>query len=269
MTHTVRASLRATGQISILAIGVDLIIRTVALFIGDMVYGGHDSGESWQLIYAVAIVLGAAGLWASTGPDSNRGFRIAAVTAASAMAVAMCAAVLAIYLDATPVLDWFLVISLAAGLVFPVGGLVCLALSYRGQPLGLAELGALRPRSPWLWLIVAPLAGIDVLLEWLARHYGLPESPVLGVFAAGLLYGLMRRRNTVAGAGGWALATGRLLAFMVPAYVVRLAAAVSAGNGLLLGRASIAMAVVVAILVAVAGFHVVGRRRYTPSGTTQ
>jgi hypothetical protein len=269
MTHTVRASLRATGQIIILAIGVSLIVRTVGTFVIDIVYLRHAQVESWQLIYAVSIVLGVVGLWASTQPDSNRGYRIAAVSAASAMAVAMCAAVLAIYLDTAPVFDWFLVVSFAVGLLWPVGGLVCLALSYLGAPLGLAEPGALRPRSPWLWMIVAPLAFLDVLLEWLVRHYGLPESPVLSVFAAGLLYGLMRRRNPVAGAGGWALATGRLLALMVPAYVVRLAAALSAGNGLLLGRASIAMAVVVAILVAVAGFHVVGRRRYTPSGTTQ
>lgn len=268
MTHEVRASLRATGQISILAMGVNLIVRTVGLVIGDIVYRGHGSVESWQFIYAGSAVLGVVGFWASTQPDSNRRHRTAAVTAAVGMAAAMCAAVVAIYLDSTPVLDWFLVVSLAAGLLWSVGGVVCLAVSYRGRPLGLAEPGALRPRSPWIRMFAAPLAGFDVLIMWVARQYYFPESSVLGLFAAGLLYGLMRWRHPVAGTGGWALATGRLLALVVPAYVVRLAAAVSVG-GALLSRASIAMVVVLAILVAVASFHLAARRRYTPTGTTQ
>lgn len=260
MTRALRTSLRATGQIGILAISVSLIVRTAAAFISDVVYSRHAPIESWQLVYAGSIVFGVAGFWASTQPDTNRRHRLAAITAAMGMSVALCAAKLAIYLEAISVLDWFLMVSVAAGLLWPIGWLVCLAVSYRGEPLGLAEPGAMRPRSAWMWTIVAPLAGLDVLLEWLVRHYYLPESSVLGALAAGLLYGLMRRRHPVAGTGGWALATWRLLALMVPAYVVRLAAAISVGAGLV-SRASIAMTVVVAILAAVAGFHLLARHR--------
>lgn len=116
MTRAPRVSLRATGQIGILAITVNLAVATASLVISHLVYAGRMQDEMpWLPIFytgmAVSIVLGL-----------------------------------------TPLMSWLLLTKLATGMFWLVGGVVCLALSYLGQPLGRCEPGALRPSS--LWIIV-------------------------------------------------------------------------------------------------------------------
>lgn len=176
------------------------------------------------------------------------------------MAVAMVVAQILVYLGATPLMTWWLLAKLITSMFWPVGGLVCLALSYLGEPLGLGEPGALRPSSPWIWMIAAPVAGLDVLVLWLESRYDLPESTVLGVLAAGLLYGLMRRRHHPAPDAGWASATWRLAALIVPTYAVSLVGMASTGGGSL-DREIVAPTIMVAVLAAVGGCHLLSRRR--------
>ena len=103
------------------------------------------------------------------------------------------------------------------------------------------------------------MAGLDVLLWWLESRYDLPESTVLGVLAAGLLYGLMRRHHPVPDAAGWASTTWRLAALIVPTYVVSLVGMASTGGGPL-DREIVAATIVVAILAVVAGGHLLSCR---------
>lgn len=96
--------------------------------------------------------------------------------------------------------------------------------------------------------------------SWLQRRYDLPESIVLGVLAAGLLYGLMRRHHPVPDAAGRASATWRLVALIVPTYVVSLVGMASTRGGPL-DREIVATTILVAILAAVVGCHLLSRRR--------
>lgn len=269
MTQTVRASLRATGQIGLLAIVVNVAVSTAAEMIHHIRYFGvalPDQGRGLFLLLVadtVALVaVGVVAIWASTRPDHDPGYRRMAIIF-SWLYVGIGALQIAIYPIGlpTPPLPSLLSLLLAkvtAEMLGPIGAGVCLAFSYVGDPLGLGEPGALRARSPWLWMIAAPAVGINIAILWLQGHAYVPEASVVAVLAVGLLYGLMRRRHPLPGAAGWAAATWPLIALVIPNHALNVAIDVSTHNEF--GRETIVAAVAVAILVGVVGVHLLGRR---------
>lgn len=270
MTHGVRATLRAVGQLGTLATSVNLAVSTGDQVISEVTHLGRIVTEpSWRLFFygyaALAIVAGLVVFWASSRPDDDRRNRRIALGAAAVIALLDMAELL-IFVQAVPVLEWWFATRLLAGEAFSLGVVVCLVLSYRGRPLDLGETGVLRERSPWIWMVIAPLAGFDVLVAWLENRVQLAEVPVVGMLVAGLLYGLLRHRHPLPGAARWSAATWPLIALMIPVYVTDIAAvATSVGDSAMVGRRAIAAGVAVVILTAVAGAHRAAARREASS----
>jgi hypothetical protein len=257
MTQAVRASLRATGQIGVLAAVVNMAVSTADTLIHHIRYFGLPHG---LLLFffadaALVIAVGLCAFWASTQPDYRPGHRRMAIVA-SWLGVGIGVLQIAVYVPLASPLS-LLLAKVTAEMLWPIGAYACLAISYFGHPLGLGEPGgALGARSPWIWMIAAPAVIIDIAIMWLQRYAHLPEASVLAVLTVGLLYGLLRRRHPLPGAARWAAATWPLIAMVIPTYAVNIAA--STHNGL--GRESIATAVALVILAGVVGVHLANRR---------
>lgn len=267
MTQTVRASLRATGQIGVLAAVVHLLVSTVDGLIGQMTYIGvlPDEGRQLLLLFnadaAVLIAVGGFAFWASTRLDSHPGHRRTAIIA-SWLGVGIGAMQIALRCSALPPMSqallWMLLAKVTAEMFLPIGACACLAISYLGPPLGLGEPDAPRARSPWIQMLAGPAVCIDITIMWITGYAYLPEATALGALVVGLLYGLMRRRHPLPGAAGWAAATWPLIALVIPTYALNLAIAASTHNRL--GRESIATAAALVILAGVVLVHLTNRR---------
>jgi hypothetical protein len=85
--------------------------------------------------------------------------------------------------------SWWGASYLFSTVVFPLGGLGLIAVSYRDQEPGINEDRVLGRRSRWIFGILVPLVGLRTLAVWSGR---LPSMLVIGVMAACMLYGLQR-----------------------------------------------------------------------------
>lgn len=263
MTQAARASLRATGQIGMLAAVVNVLVSTAVELIDQIKYVGvlPDEGRLLFLFYyadvAVLVAVGVFVFWASTRPDCHPGHRRIAISA-SWLGAGIGALQIPLFGLALKTPMSLLLASLTAQMLWPIGACVCLATSYLAGPLGLGESGALRARSPWIRIIAAPAICIDITIMWLKGHIYLPEASVLGVLTVGLLYGLMRRRHPLPGTARWTAATWPLIALMIPSYALNIGIAVHYDNRL--GRETIATTATLVILAGVVCAHLANRR---------
>jgi hypothetical protein len=264
MTQAVRASLRATGQIGMLAAAANVTVTAAVMLIEHIrVFGGAppDQGRGLFLaFYTEAGLLVAAGVfafWASTRLDRDPGHRRTAIIA-SWLGVGVGALQIAIYAIALPWPGSLLLAKVAAEMLWPIGSGVLLAISYVGAPLGLGEPGVLRARSPWIRMVAAPAVGIDIAITVLKFYAYVPEASVVAVLAAGLLYAGMRRRHPLPGAAGWAAATWPLIALVIPDHALNIAVDTYTRNEF--SREGIATALAVVILLGVLGVQLANRR---------
>lgn len=229
-----RATCRAAGQIALLAsLAVGLVSHAhdvIRCAGGDemdrVVCGEMLSPDSlpFTAMYVVTTVLAAVGLWATLRHGTAR------VWIARACAVGLAAPVpLFVVWAALTVSDpmagwgspWGLVISLM-GAVAPW---VLLLASYPARSDRARSCRACSRPVPdergvagWLGGLAA-MIGLIIAVQVIARAVELPPvAPLVQVLGAGAIYGVLRWRRPLPGAGHWLPATLILTALLIPTY---------------------------------------------------